>query len=119
MAERSRERNICEVASWLGRQGQRGCRRNDPSDARRNWLHRTDLCCAEQDRLRSSQKLVWNICESLSGQRDGGGRLGQEYAVGFRGVDYQRAGKGCLSDFQLHLAADTGKGERGRKGENS
>src|SRR5689334_2664753 len=118
MAERSWEGDICEVASWLGRQGQRGSRRNGPSDAGRNWVHRADLRRAEQDRLRTGQKLVRNIRESISGQRDGGSRLGQKYAGGFPGVDYQRARKGCLSDLQLHLAADTGKVERGGKGKN-
>ena len=46
--------------------------------------------------------------ESIAGKRDRGSRVGPEDAGRFPGLHYQCSRKRCLSDFQLHLATDSG-----------
>ena len=54
--------------------------------------------------------------EGVAGRRNSGGCIGSEDAGGFSCIDYECSGEGCLSDFEFHLASDSGaiegRGER-------
>ena len=66
----------------------------------------------------SVKNAVRSIRKSFTGQRDRCCRFCQEHACRFPRIHHQRTRQRCLSDFQLHLAADPGEVQRGRQGKN-
>ncbi len=77
-------------------------------------IHRSDgsgdLCGAEQSSLRNREECFRLVCESGSRQRDrSGGGSGEDHARRFPRFDHQRSRQNGLSDFQFHMAVDSGE----------
>ena len=71
-------------------------------------VRRIDLRRAKQNSIRQREKRGRELSSKRLWKRNCGGRFSAKDAGGFPGLDHECPWEGCLSDFQLHLAADPG-----------
>jgi hypothetical protein len=110
--------HVREVADRAGRKRKRRRCRFDPAVTGIDRLRGIDLRRAKQHQLWQRKERGGKFCEGLARQCDGSCGFGAQNAGGLSSLHYERAGKRCVSDFQLYLAVDSCAIERCGEREN-
>ena len=82
------QQHFGEVAGRAGRKRQRRRGGLDPAIGGIDWIHRVDLCDAEQHSLRQREECGGGFFESVAGGSDSGSGVGPEDAGRFSGLDH-------------------------------
>ena len=106
LGDRSGQGYCGQVADRTRRQRQRRRDCAGAANAGRDRIHRVDLCAQQQDSVRAVAEQGGQLGRCEPGGRDGrGGVIGGPDGGRLPRVDHERAGRRCVSDLVVHVAA--------------